>query len=176
MNVDVGKGYGCTVMALAGMACVLSVWSLLKWDNLCSFISGGDSLITALSVIVTLVMGWQIWQVIDLKNTKKEIMAEAQKISFEAQRDIHGDMAMHSAHLGLKYEEVYHLLWQIVYESKLGNYSQCDNLISRMDGIADFAVNDIRKSTLQSISRLIENRDKISRYNDISGIVNKLFS
>lgn len=103
-------------------------------------------------------------------------MAETRKMSIEVQRDVHIDMAMRASNLHMRYEEVYHLLWQIICESRLGNYSQCDLLISRLSGLADSAVAESRKNTLKSVAALIENKDKISRYKDIDGIIDKLFS
>lgn len=176
MNEDNGKGYGCFVMFVSGVAFVFSVWALLMCDNRCRCISGEGALVTGLSTIVTIVIGWQIWQVIDLKNTKKGIMAETRKMSIEAQRDVHIDMAMHSSNLGMRYEEVYHLLWQIICESRLGNYPQCDLLIRRLSGVADSSVAESRKSALKSIAALIENKDKIGRYKEIDGIIDKLFT
>lgn len=100
----------------------------------------------------------------------------AKRSSCEIQRNLHSDLAMHACHNDLKFEEVYHLLWEIVYESKLGNYSQCDTLIGRMKGISDSATPESRKNTLKTIATFIENKHKIGRYNDIEGIIDKLFS
>lgn len=59
-----GRGYGCFVMVVAAIALLLSIISLLKWDNPLSGLGGEDYTIVALSVLVTFVVAWQIWQTI----------------------------------------------------------------------------------------------------------------
>lgn len=133
-------------------------------------------LIGIVSLLVTVMLGWNIFQVIDLKKTKEDMFEIAERSAWEVQKNFHADLAMHACHMEMRYEEVYHLLWQIVYESKFCNYAKCDSLISQASGIADSPVEDFRKATLKSVAALIENKDKISRYKDIDGIIDKLFS
>lgn len=133
-------------------------------------------LIGIVSLLVTVMLGWNIFQVIDLKKAKEEIAEIAERSSWEVQKNFHVDLAMHACRLEMRYEEVYHVLWQIICESKLGNYNQCDNLISIMSGIEKPERKESRKNTLKSVAALIENKDKISRYKDIDGIIDKLFA
>lgn len=132
-------------------------------------------LIGIVSLLVTVMLGWNIFQAIDLKKAKEEMAEIAEKSSWDAQKAFHEDLAMHACRMEMEYEEAYHILWLIILESKLGNYNQCDSLISRMSGIKKSEQKDTRGSTLKSVAALIENKDKISRYKDIDGIIDNLF-
>lgn len=62
MNEDNGKGYGCFVMFVSGVALLVALTALLKWDNPLGGFSGESYVIAALSALITFVVAWQIWQ------------------------------------------------------------------------------------------------------------------
>lgn len=139
--------------------------------------------VAILTILVTILITWQIWKSIDtsniINNINKKFDALRKEISNEIIRSqiaIHIDMAMHSCHNSMRYEEVYHTLWQIVLHSRLGEFTACENKISILRGIADDSIKDTRSSNLKTIASLIENKDMIDNYNDIEGIIDRLFT
>ena len=62
MSEDNGKGYGCFVMFVSGVALLVALTALLKWDNPLGGFSGESYVIAALSALITFVVAWQIWQ------------------------------------------------------------------------------------------------------------------
>lgn len=70
MNEDNGKGYGCVVMAIAGVALLVALIALCRWDVPLWGLSASDfDVADLLTLLITILIGWQIWQTIDAKNT-----------------------------------------------------------------------------------------------------------
>lgn len=80
MNEDNGKGYGCFVMFVSGVALLVALIALLKWDNPLGGFSGDSYVITALSTLITFVVAWQIWTTIATKEEIKKATEAADKL------------------------------------------------------------------------------------------------
>lgn len=66
MNEDNGKGYGCVVMALAGVALLVALIALRRWDiPMCAIKSSDFNVVDILSVLVTVLIGWQVYNAIE---------------------------------------------------------------------------------------------------------------
>lgn len=79
MNEDNGKGYGCFVMFVSGVAFIFSVTALLRHDNWDCEISPAGFVIAALSALITFVVAWQIWQTIASRDEIKDARKAATK-------------------------------------------------------------------------------------------------
>ncbi len=73
MNEDNGKGYGCFVMFVSGVATIFSVTALLRHDNWDCEISPAGFVIATLSALITFVVAWQIWQTITSREEIREM-------------------------------------------------------------------------------------------------------
>lgn len=80
MSEDNGKGYGCFVMLVSGVAIVFSIAALLRHDNWDCEISPAGFVIATLSALITFVVAWQIWQTIASREEIRE-MKDAAKIA-----------------------------------------------------------------------------------------------
>lgn len=70
MNEDNGKGFGCVVMAIAGVALLVALIALRRWDEPLWGLNASDfDVADLLTLLITVLIGWQIWQTIDAKNT-----------------------------------------------------------------------------------------------------------
>lgn len=70
MSDDNGKGYGCFVMFVSGVALLIALIALRRWDTPLWGLSLSDlNTADALSILVTFLVAWQIWATIDAKNT-----------------------------------------------------------------------------------------------------------
>lgn len=85
MNEDNGKGYGCFVMFVSGVAIIFSVAALLRHDNWDCEISPAGFVITTLSALITFVVAWQIWQTIASREEIKDARKAAKKANKVAQ-------------------------------------------------------------------------------------------
>lgn len=77
--MDGQHGYGCFTMFVSGIAMILSVISLLKWDDKVSNLTGKSFTIAVLSALITFVVAWQIWQTIKAKQELAEAKHELEK-------------------------------------------------------------------------------------------------
>lgn len=68
MDEDNKTGYGCFVTFIAGVALLISFVSLLQWDDWSSKVSPASFVVSVLSVLVTLLVGWQIYNAIEVKS------------------------------------------------------------------------------------------------------------
>lgn len=85
MNEDNGKGYGCFVMLVSGVAIIFSVAALLRHDNWDCEISPAGFVIATLSALITFVVAWQIWQTIASREEIKDARKAAKKANKVAQ-------------------------------------------------------------------------------------------
>jgi chromosome segregation ATPase len=86
MNEDNGKGYGCFVMFVSGVAIIFSVTALLRHDNWDCEISPAGFVIATLSALITFVVAWQIWQTIASREEIKEAHKEVENIKGEVEK------------------------------------------------------------------------------------------
>lgn len=97
MNEDNGKGYGCFVMFVSGVAIIFSIAALLRHDNWNCEISPAGFVIATLSALITFVVAWQIWQVIDTKDTVKKA-EEAHKKLKKLERSLEQQQNLFNQH------------------------------------------------------------------------------
>lgn len=81
------RGYGCFVMVVAAIAILLSIISLLKWDNPHSGLSGEDYTIAALSTLITFVVAWQIWQTITSRDEVRDLAKRNEEVKRKLQNE-----------------------------------------------------------------------------------------
>lgn len=75
------KGYGCLVMTIAGAAFLFALIALRKWDTPLFGLSASDATVTdTLSLLVTILIGWQIWQTITSRDEIKKAMKAAKEV------------------------------------------------------------------------------------------------
>ena len=81
-EIDYGtKGYGCVVMSVAGFALLIALIALRKWDTPLFGLSASDVTVTdTLSLLVTILIGWQIWQTIASREEIKKATAAAEEV------------------------------------------------------------------------------------------------
>lgn len=68
MDEDNKTGYGCFVIFIAVVALLVSFVSLLQWDDWTPKVSPASFVVSVLSVLVTLLVGWQIYNAIEVKS------------------------------------------------------------------------------------------------------------
>lgn len=81
MNEGNGKGYGCFVMLVSGVAIIFSVAALLQHDDWDCEISPAGFVIATLSALITFVVAWQIWTTIATKEEIRKATNAADKLN-----------------------------------------------------------------------------------------------
>lgn len=80
MNEDNGKGYGCFVMFVSGVAIIFSIAALLRHDNWDCEISPAGFVIATLSALITFVVAWQIWTTMASKEEIKKATEASERL------------------------------------------------------------------------------------------------
>lgn len=80
MSEKESKGYGCFVMFVSGVALLIALIALLKWDKPTEWLSGESYVITALSALITFVVAWQIWQTIASRHEIERAMKAGEQL------------------------------------------------------------------------------------------------
>lgn len=88
MNEVHDKGYSCFLMFISGVSLIFSLVALLRWDNWDVEVSSTGIVIATLSVLLTFVVAWQIWQVIDAKETIRKIREDTDKENKKREADL----------------------------------------------------------------------------------------
>lgn len=74
MSEDNGKGYGCFVMAVSGIALLIALIALRRWDIPLWAISKSDfNVVDVLSILVTVLIGWQVFNAIENHKTLRRM-------------------------------------------------------------------------------------------------------
>lgn len=202
MNEDNGKGYGCFVMFVSGVAFIFSVTALLRHDNWDCEISPAGFVIAALSALITFVVAWQIWQTI----ASRDEIKEARKIAEKAKEEVSGVEArlMKEINLALatsyqQFAMVYrdkelkelgengleklnlffstcYSLKRIIHLSKAQEYKLCDEEI---DWIRFLYVqqesNYQYHNTIQTLLGQIEHTDAIPKFKELRDYLTEMF-
>lgn len=107
MNDKNFNGFGCVTMIMSSVALLVALIALRKWDIPLFGITSSDmDVINMLSILVTILIGWQIWQTIDAKNTVR-IAEEASKKIQEFEKELERNKNIHRPFLayteGMRY-------------------------------------------------------------------------
>lgn len=74
MSEDNGKGYGCFVMFVAGVALLIALIALRRWDvPLCALSESDFSVADVLAILVTVLIAGQLWQSMVTKEDLKKV-------------------------------------------------------------------------------------------------------
>lgn len=156
MNEDNGKGYGCFVMFVSGVAIIFSIAALLRHDNWDCEISPAGFVIATLSALITFVVAWQIWTTMASKEEIKKATKASEKLkelerSLEQQRNLFNQHNLEiknliDAHAKISEAEkiedlpnrymAYIEAFDLLLQSNVGaTYEQFDKIILGLEGI-----------------------------------------
>lgn len=135
-------------------------------------------LVSVLSILVTILIGWNIYTLIDIKSTKDKIEEISSGASFMVQKnlaiaenttwEIYYYLLLKKDPLGLEYRFLYHGLAGLLYTSKIGNITTCNSIVKCMleciDAPENIIITKPGKIRLLGFIREIEHADKIERY------------
>lgn len=179
MNEDNGKGYGCFVMLVSGVALLISLIALLKWDSPLNGLSGESWVIAALSALITFVVAWQIWTTMASKEEIKKAMEASERLKdlekrLEEQSNLFNQHNLEiknliDAHakiseaekikdLHIKYTTYAEAL-DLLLQSNVGlSYEQFDNILYGLNGIIG-KLSDIKKLSSEEVWNILESEN-----------------
>ena len=142
-HTSTAKWVKYTLVALTITTILLSV-SVCNY-YLCNFRYDSDSagvLISALAIIVTLLVAWQIWQTIDVKNTLTRMEAsvkDAENRDNQLQHLLEAfqidEIAKAQTTLGAQYAQSVNALRSFILAGVPASYIPITNIVSRLNGI-----------------------------------------
>lgn len=145
------------------------------------------ALVTILSVLVTLLLGWNIYTIIDIHKIRKEFddfrNQTIQKIdvinndlSNKVERSLiesHRSMALMNNELENNYFLLFHYMNMLIHQSSIGLYDDCNRTIAQIITIGQIQVVQHRIDSIFQLLGQIQNANRISNY---TSLVNYLSS
>lgn len=176
MNEDNGKGYGCFVMFVSGVAIIFSIAALLRHNNWDCEISPAGFVIATLSALITFVVAWQIWTTMASKEEIKKATEASERLKdlekrLEEQSNLFNQHNLEiknliDAHakiseaekiedLHIKYTTYVEAL-DLLLQSNVGvTYEQFDNILYGLNGIIG-KLSDINNLSFEEIWNILE--------------------
>lgn len=194
MNEDNGKGYGCFVMAVSGIALLIALIALRRWDIPLYGITATDIDVTnTLSTLVTILIGWQIWQGIDANNRLKRMessVKESEKRDVQLRHLLEAfqldRLAQTAGTPGARYTQSVAALRSFVFSGVSSAYLPIMEILARLDGILNTvgSTDDrARRAQFATINRdcdvhfqtiLASINEQIGIYQDILGEIRRI--
>lgn len=145
------------------------------------------ALVTILSVLVTVLLGWNIYTIIDIHKIRKEFddfrNQTIQKIdvinndlSNKVERSLiesHRSMALMNNELENNYFLLFHYMNMLIHQSSIGLYDDCNRTIAQIITIGQIQVAQHRIDSIFQLLGQIQNANRISNY---TSLVNYLSS
>lgn len=135
-------------------------------------------IVGALSILVTVLIGWNIYTLIDIKNMRDKIEGIASGASRMTQKtislseysswQIYHYLLLQKDPLGLEFRFLYHGISCLLHTSKIGDIATCNSIVR---GMLDCIVNpenimllESNKKRLLGLLAAVEHPDKIDGY------------
>ncbi len=149
-------------------------------------INGPGFIIGVLSILTTVLIGWQIFVLFDLRETKNKIHKELKKCTQKT--NMNNENSLVQAHLMI------HLLFQkdsprtltmlfngiclLYHISRVGDYEGAGNITKSIlifgDDIRALKIHQIDKNQMLLLLTKVENPNQISRYYDLLALVSSI--
>lgn len=163
------------ILSFIVFALTLAVYVIL--DQGISYIDNSAGLLVgSLSALVTILIGWQIYQIVDISSTKKELNSLIGIATNECMVSLHSNMAMLCNDDDKHFWQTYHNLWELVFLSRNKRFKECKQRISSITKINDGEkVMSYRREALLDLIAMIESPEKISNLNDLESFIKTKF-
>lgn len=145
-------------------------------------------IVGVLSLLVTALIGWNIYNIIDFNkkaeelSTKTNVMSSIMNTQLKEQdrmgavmentmSDIYYSLLGLKDPLTLEYKYMYHKIWSLVYSSKMGDITTCNIVVKTALSVAthpeEVLLTNECKQTLIVLLSKVENAEKIERFDEI---------
>lgn len=132
--------------------------------------------IAVLTILVTVLITWQIWQVVNLNNIENRIKSTFKKSAIEtyaALAEMHSDIAI-SVASNNRFDYFLHEIMRISYLAKAGKFKDCERLIRGMGLIRTIPNQKTSKGEmLRHAFNSIENKHKILNISNLESLINE---
>ena len=139
-------------------------------------ISFGDTSVAILCAIVGLLIGWNIYTVIDIHKIKEEFSALKVEVNDNMERSLiesHRSMAlMYNSKTepdksDILYFLLFHYINMLIHQSRVKLYDDCRRIITQIMMIGQIKVIQPRRDSIFQLLGQIQNTNKISNYEDL---------
>lgn len=179
MNEDNRKGYGCFVMLVAGVALLIALIALRRWDvPLCGITAPEVDVTNTLSILVTILIGWQIWQGIDANNRLRRMESSVREAenrdtqlrhlleAFQLDR-----LAQTAGTRGARYTQSVAALRSFVFSGVSSAYLPIMEILARLDDILNTVEQDDNRARRAQFAAI--NRDCDVHFSTILASINE---
>lgn len=175
------------IAILISIACCLIKIEPISYDYM-------GVLVGVLSLLVTVLIGWNIYTLIDFNKKTEELSSKTNALSLiirtqleeqdkmgavteNTMSDIYYSLLGLKDPLTLEYKYMYHKLWSLIYSSKTGDAPTCDIVVkSTLEVVLHperILLTKECKQTLIVFLSKVEHAEKIKRFNELVELVAK---
>lgn len=172
------KGYGCVVFVAAFVSVLFSCAALLRWDNWECEISPAGFVIGVLSALITFLVGWQIFSLINIKQIEDRIK-ESENQLHKHLGEICGDISASQTGIdAMAHISVLFTIHALIHYSKIGDFSQCEREINALDEEMNIiSTHDVElRDMFHRMTGRIAHPEKIPNFGKLLEIINNLFT
>lgn len=145
-------------------------------------------LVSVLSVLVILLLGWQIYAMIDIKKTKEEVRIEKEKVLYAAEKaniltmtalsDFYYFQIHQNDPLGIEFKYTYYRVSSILSASRINDIETCNVIVSAilktLKNPEQVVISKESKDSLIRLYLAVENKGSINGYNDMLDLLHRL--
>lgn len=145
-------------------------------------------IVGVLSMLVTVLIAWNIYSLIDIKRIKEELIASKNMSVFNAERnnlltchsigDFYYYILIGSDPLGVEYQFLYYRISEIFHASNIGDIGTCNVIVQAiLEMIVNpehIKINHESRNRILSLLTKVNRRDEIIGYDDLVAVIARL--
>lgn len=145
-------------------------------------------LVGILSMLVTVLIGWNIYSIIDIKKIRDELYATKANSVFNAEKnnaitchavsDYYYHVLLKSDPLGVEYQFLYYRISELFHVSKIGDIETCNVivkvLLEMIKTPEDIHILQSCKDRLIGLLSKVDGKENILKYNELIAIIARL--
>lgn len=145
-------------------------------------------LVGVLSLLVTALIGWNIYAIIDIRKIRDELLETKANSVFNAEKnnaitchavsDYYYHVLLKSDPLGVEYQFLYYRISELFHASNIGDTETCNVIIKvlleMIKSPEDIHILQSCKDRLIGLLSLVNGKEKVMRYNELISVIARL--
>lgn len=136
-----------------------------------------------LALLVTVLLGWNIYALIDTHKIRKDFKALSKELSDRIEKNsfnLHSSLALSynvendSDDNDSKYFFIYHSICMIICNTRMGLYNECHSIIDNIISIQRFDITDSQRISLLLLTNEIREMNRIDNYMEMINYLSSL--
>ena len=141
-----------------------------------------------LALLVTMLIGWNIFSIIDIRKIRDELLTTKVSSVFNAEKnnaitchavsDYYYHVLLKSDPLGIEYQFLYYRISELFHVSNIGDIDTCNVivkvLLEMIKSPEDIHVLQSCKDRLIGLLSIVSEKEKITKYNELMSVIARL--